>query len=121
MNHPVAYARAILKKKKLYPNKQELQLLNLLERFLPNSFIFNDGRFLIDGKIPDFIYVKPDKKLLIELIGAQHYKAHTEKELEKKESIYKEYGFRTLFIYSKELRDPYSIISDILTWIDQKE
>ena len=112
----LAKARAILKTFKIKPNRSEQRLLDFLNEFFPGEFIFNDGSFLINQKIPDFPCINKHKAIL-ELIGRRDFPKHTDEELEEREKLFKRYGFRTLFIYQEDLRDEDKLFEDILFFL----
>ena len=107
----VKEARAILKTYRLKPNKSEQELLNLLNEEFPGEFIFNGGQITIEGKIPDFFSVN-GKKQIIELAG----RFHDWMELNERIKLFKKYGFNTLIIEYKELKDLDELWEKIFFW-----
>ena len=112
----IKQARTILKNYRVKPNKSEQRLLDFLNEFFPGKFVFNDGRLLIDQKIPDFPCVN-GHKVILELIGRRDFPKHTDEELEQREKLFAEYGFRTLFIYQEDLRNEDKLFEDVLFFL----
>lgn len=84
------------------PNKSELKLLDILNDTYPNEWKFvGDGSFIIDGKCPDYINCN-NKKLIIELFGERW---HEKSEEEQRKEIFKKFGYNTLIIWFKELKN----------------
>jgi len=109
----IALARAKLKGYKIKPNKTELWLESFLNDMLPGQYIFNDGQVTLGGKVPDFINVN-SRKTIIELVGRKDFPRHSPEALEEKERIYAKYGFKTLFLDMKSLKDEDVLFTDIL-------
>lgn len=112
----VAHARVVLKNYRLKPNGSEQRLLSFLNNYFPHQFVFNDGRLLIDQKIPDFPCVN-GHKVILELIGRRDFPKHTDEELEQREKLFAEYGFRTLFIYQEDLKNEDKLFEDVLFFL----
>ena len=112
----IAHARTVLKKFRLSPNKSEQKLLAILNEYFPGKFVFNDGRLLIDQKIPDFPCID-GHKVILELIGRRDFPKHSDEELQDREALFQEYGFRTLFIYQEDLKDEDKLFEDILFFL----
>lgn len=94
----------------LKPNKPEQLLMKMLDEFYPSDWKYvGDFQFWLGGKNPDFMNINGQKKL-IELYGDYW---HSQKvigipeEQHKQERIdhFKQYGFDTLVIWEKELKD----------------
>lgn len=84
------------------PNKPEKFLTNLLNQVLPNEYKFvGDGQFIVAGKCPDFVNINGQKKL-IELYGDYWHKNEDPK---NRINLFKKYGFSTLVVWEKELKD----------------
>lgn len=87
---------------KIKPNKSELQLQSILNELYPNEFKYvGDGEVVIAGKCPDFINVN-GKKQIIELYGDYW---HRNDNPEDRIQIFEPYGYETLIIWEKELKD----------------
>ena len=87
----------------LKPNKSELYLESLIQEVAPKDYHLNVlGDVIIDRKIPDFINVNGQKKI-IELYG-EH--VHPPEDEPKRIKAFKKYGYKTLIIWHKELKDP---------------
>ncbi|HDM74928.1 MAG TPA: DUF559 domain-containing protein [Deltaproteobacteria bacterium] len=81
------------------PNKAEKWLGRLINKVCPNEYRYNDGWFILAGKIPDFVNVNGKKKL-IELFGELW---HTKEEEEERINFFKQYGWDCLVIWYEEL------------------
>ena len=112
----IKQARTILKNYRLKPNKSEQKLLDLLNEYFPKEFIYNGGQVTIEGKIPDFINVNKHK-VILELIGRRDFPKHSAEELEGREKLFKQFGFKTLFIYQEDLKNESKLFEDILFFI----
>ncbi len=67
------FATKMMKAQGVSPNKKELCLNELLQKWYPNEWKFvGDGQVFINSKCPDFIH--KEKKLLIELFGDYWHK-----------------------------------------------
>lgn len=86
----------------LKPNRKELYLNKILDRNFPNEYKYvGDLQFWLGGKNPDFMNVNGQKKL-IELYGDFWHKNDNPKDRIKH---FKRYGFDTLVIWEKELKN----------------
>lgn len=84
------------------PNKPETVLLNLLNELYPNEWKFTgDFSFMINGKNPDFTNVNGQKKL-IEMYGDYWHKDDNPQD---RINAFKPFGWDTLVIWEKELKD----------------
>lgn len=84
------------------PNYKESQLFEILNNIYPHEWKYvGDGSFILDGKNPDFINCN-GKKLIIELFGERWHKPEEE---EQRKEIFKKFGYNTLIIWVKELRN----------------
>lgn len=84
------------------PNKSEIKLKNILNELCPREWDFvGDGQIIIGGKCPDFINVNGQKKL-IELYGDYWHQGENTR---TRKRIFKKYGFDTLIIWEKELKN----------------
>jgi len=92
------------------PNEKEKQLLGILESLFPNEYKFvGDGELMINGKIPDFVNVNGQKKI-IELFGDYwHSEERVGKPREEHEkervNIFSSIGYKTLVIWEHELEN----------------
>lgn len=82
-------------------NKQEELVENLLVGMGYEYKFVGDGQFILGGKCPDFMNVNGQKKL-IEFFGTYW---HKEKDSQNRIRHFKQYGFDTLVIWDKELKD----------------
>lgn len=84
------------------PNKAELFLADLLEKMYPGDWKFvGNGQVIIAGKCPDFINVNGQKKI-IEFYGERWHQGDDPKD---REAVFAPYGYSTLVIWGKELRN----------------
>lgn len=83
------------------PNKPEMFLVEVLEQLYPGEWKYvGDGQVFIAGKCPDFINVNGQKKI-IELFGDYWHKGQNPQD---RVEIFKPYGYETLVIWEKELK-----------------
>jgi len=107
----------------------ELDLDRLLREHFPHQWRYvGDWRLAIDGKCPDFVHA--NRKLIIELFGEwhhlqlkQHHRPELTKERAEKERIahFAAYGYRTLVIWSKELRDVEAVIGKVRKFVREAD
>lgn len=123
--------KKMLSHKKIFPNKPEKILIDLLNNILPKEYKYvGNFKFFIESKNPDFININGQKKI-IEFFGdfwhanPQSYKSddivfnnlkasQIWEEDEKRLKIYKKYGYKTLIIWQHELKDLNKIEEKIL-------
>ncbi len=92
------------------PNKKERFLIQLLQSTnLPYDFV-GDGKFIIDGKCPDFVNVNGQKKI-IEIFGDYW---HEPKEENERIALFAKFGFKTLIIWEHELKNITSLTQRLL-------
>lgn len=97
------------------PNKPEKLIYKLLQNILPNEYALNvEGHIIIDRKVPDFVNINGQKKL-IEFNGDYW---HTEEETKKRVELFKKYGYDTLVIWEHELEDIKAVVNKILDFHD---
>lgn len=110
-------------------NRLEKQVERLLNINFPNKFKWTgDGRFSINGKIPDFTNCDGQKKI-IEVNGIYwHLKKSgldiNEKNKRMREQIecepYKEFGYKTLFLWEDECKIETNLIEKIKVFIENE-
>lgn len=84
------------------PNKKELLLENILQNLYPSEWKFvGNGQVIINGKCPDFINCNGQKKI-IELFGDYWHKGQNSQD---RINEFKPFGFDTLVIWEKELKN----------------
>jgi hypothetical protein len=84
------------------PNKPETAILNILNSLYPGEWKYvGDGEVVIAGKIPDFINVNGQKKI-IELFGDYWHEGQDPKDRIK---VFKPFGYKTLVIWERELNE----------------
>ncbi len=100
------------------PNKPETILLTLLNDLYPNEWKYTgDLSFMINGKNPDFVNCN-GKKLVIEMWGDYWHKGEDPKDRAK---VFKPFGYETLVIWERELKNPDKVISRIRDFVDHTE
>jgi len=96
------YIKKQMKARNVRQNKQEKKLEQILNKLYPNEYKFvGHGEVVIGGKCPDFINVNGQKKI-IELFGDYW---HRGQDPQDRIDIFKPYGFDTLVIWERELKD----------------
>lgn len=97
-----SYQRTQALARHLKPNKPEKYLIELLNKNFPNEYKYvGDFQFWLGGKNPDFMNVNGQKKL-IEFYG---YYWHKDDNPKTRIKHFKKYGFDTLVIWDKELKN----------------
>lgn len=91
------------------PNPSECLLKQILEESCPGEYRYNDGWFMLDHKLPDFVNVNGKKKL-VELFGERY---HRPEEVEKRISNFAKYGWDTLIIWAKELKEREKVLQRV--------
>lgn len=83
-------------------NKIETKLKYILDDLFPNEYKYTgDGSIIIEGKMPDFININGQKKI-IELFGNYWHKK--EDEMIRME-YFNKYGYETLIIWEDEIKN----------------
>ena len=96
------YVSKQMKARNVIPNKTEIWLQDFLNRLYPNEWKFvGDGQIIINGKCPDFINTNGQKKI-IELYGNYWHKGENPQD---RINIFKPFGYKTLIIWEKELKN----------------
>ncbi len=99
------------------PNKLEKVLARLLKKSFPGEFKLNvDGKFVIGGKVPDFVNVN-GKKLLIELFGRPW---HEDCEVPLRKKLFAKWGFKTAIIWTSELKKPDLVVAKVAKFMGQR-
>jgi hypothetical protein len=95
--------KKILAGSTIKPNKGELKLFSIVSSLFPDEYALNIfGNILIlDGKVPDIVNINGRKKI-IELFG-EHWHERTDEQ--KRKDCFGQYGWDTLVIWWKELRN----------------
>lgn len=92
------------------PNKPEKKLTALLNKYFPNEWKYvGAGEVILGGKCPDYINVNGKKKL-IELNGEYW---HRNDNPEERIKWFKQYGFDTLVLWTKELKQENETVQKI--------
>lgn len=104
------FAKKVFKSAEVKPNKLELSFDLFLQDNFPKEWKYvGDGEIFIAGRVPDWININ-GKKQLIELFGSYWHKPEDE---EIRKSHFKKFGFDTLVIWDKELRNKKQLLSKI--------
>ena len=99
----------------LKPNKPEAQLNKILQKLRPNEYKYvGDFSFILGGKSPDFMNVNGQKKL-IELYGDYW---HKDDDPQERIDFFKQYGFDTLIVWEKELKDNKNLLVKLGNFIN---
>jgi len=105
--------KSVLKSVCAKPNKQEALLSRVLQKVVPNEYLYvGDGSLVIAGKCPDFMNVN-GKKRLIELYGDYWHRGENPQE---RIAYFKQFGFETLVIWEHELKDMDYLAEKIITF-----
>ncbi len=100
-----------MKGNRIKPNKPEEYLINLLNKILSDEYKYvGDGQFILAGKCPDFVNINGQKKI-IELYGDYWHKNDNPQD---RIDLFAGYGYQTLIIWEKELRNQKSLKKRIL-------
>jgi len=100
------------------PNKCEIKLGDILNGLYPNEWKYvGNGEVIIGGLNPDFVNIN-GKKQVIELFGDYWHSKEVVKNDWKRTvfgriTIFKNYGFKCLVIWERELIDSVSVINKI--------
>jgi len=105
---------------KCVPNNTELYVLTLIERALgKGTYKYNDGFFVLCGKIPDYVNCTGPKKL-IEFLGCSWHgcklcypNTKMKDKTEDRVKLFKENGYDTLIIWRHDLDDVDAVIERI--------
>lgn len=104
------WAANIRKGQQCFPNKPESAILLILDSMYPGEWKFvGDGKVIISGKNPDFINVNGQKKI-IELFGDYWHRGQSPQD---RADIFKPFGYKTLVIWERELKEINLVISKI--------
>ncbi len=92
------------------PTKPEKYIINVLNKLFPNEYKYvGDFQFFLGGKNPDFMNINGQKKL-IEMFGDYWHKDENPKH---RIDHFKRYGFDTLVIWQKELKNERVLIDTL--------
>lgn len=105
------FVRRIMKTRGVRPTKSELKLAEFLNDILPGEYKYvGDGEFILAGKCPDFVNINGQKKL-IELYGDYW---HRNDDPQERIDLFKPYGYDTLVVWEKELKNKQVLVGRIL-------
>lgn len=111
-----AHAKKMIKSWKLTPNKKEIKLMEILDSLYPEEWKFvGNGDLIIDGKCPDFVNCNGQKKI-IELFGDYWHKGENPQD---RIDIFKPFGYSTLVIWERELKNMDVLIGRIRGFVDE--
>lgn len=92
------------------PNKPETYLGELLESQYPGGWKYvGDGQLILAGKNPDFMNIN-GKKQVIEIYGDYWHRGEDPQE---RIDLFSQYGYDTLIVWEKELKDEAGLIQRI--------
>jgi len=92
------------------PNKEEIQLSQMLTEILPNEYSFvGNGKLRVGRKFPDFVNQSNDK--LIELYGDYYHKGQNPQD---RIDYFQPFGYDTLVIWASELKSDLLVKNKIL-------
>lgn len=113
-----SFRAKVLKNLVLKPNKPEKILIKLLG--LDYKYVGN-GKFWIERYNPDFINCNGQKKI-VEHFGTYWHNSYKMKIRDKNRlKTYKKYGYKTLIIWEKELKDLEKLSNKIITFKQSME
>ncbi len=111
------YIKKIQEGLHIKPNKPETILLDLLNTLYPGEWKYSgDLSFVINGKCPDFVNCNGQKKI-IELFGDYWHRGQSQ---EDRGNIFTPFGYETLVIWERELKDIDSLKSKIIEFADKE-
>lgn len=109
LNRSEEHIKKIFKSLHIKPNKKEKFLFKLIKiNHFPYKFV-GDGKFILAGKCPDFLNCNGQKKV-IELFGDYW---HRNDNPQKRIRLFAKYGFKTLIIWERELKNSDNVIQKI--------
>jgi len=104
------YWKNLHKSLNLKPNQQEKKLNQILQTLFPNEYEYvGDLSFIVGGKNPDFVNVNGQKKI-VELYGDYW---HRNDDPEERIQLFRNYGFETLVIWERELKNEPRLVSKL--------
>lgn len=104
------FTERMMKARKKKPNKAELRLQSILDRYYPGEWKFvGDGQVNLGGRFPDFINVN-GRKDVIELFSAYW---HPMFDVAQRKEHYRQYGFRVAIIWQDELEDEERLVKTL--------
>ena len=104
--------------RKKRPNKPERKLLGLLDKHFPGDWAYvGDGKLVLGNLTPDFMNVNGEKQL-IELYGDYW---HRDDDPQERINIFRGFGFSTLVIWERELRDEPAVVERLKAFISESK
>jgi hypothetical protein len=102
--------KRVLQGLKIKPNRPERIMIQIIIR---NKFPFvytGNGKVIINGFNPDFLF----QNLIIEVFGEYHHNLPEVKKRDKRKlRAYSSLGYKTLIIWSNELKEPQKVVEKI--------
>ena len=99
----IKYIKSQMKARSVKQNRIEKFLEIFLNKLLPKQYKFvGDGKIILGGFCPDFINCNGQKKI-IELFG-NYWHRNTQKRDKIRINTFKNYGYKTLIIWERELK-----------------
>jgi len=96
------------------PNNQESECFGYIDSVVPKLFRYvGNGKLNVDGRFPDFVSTD-GSKLLIEFNGEHWHKGENTRVLSRH---YAKQGYRVLFIWSRELKNPERLKKKIIRFV----
>lgn len=112
------FAKKIHLSRHVKPNRPETIVLNMLNNLYPKEWKYTgDYSFMINGKNPDFVNCNGQKKC-IELFGDYWHRGQNPKHRIKE---FKSFGFDTLIIWEKELKNITKVSNKIVKFHEAKK
>jgi hypothetical protein len=100
------------------PNKRETELLDFLNVNFNNEWKFvGDGTLIIDCLNPDIVNVN-GRKLLVELFGEFFHKYQ---EIGFRKRVFAKFGYKTLVIWQRELKDKEKLLVKVSDWLEESK
>jgi very-short-patch-repair endonuclease len=98
------------------PNKLEQMVLSILNSLFPRLFRYvGNGKLFVDGKCPDFVSTD-GSMLLIEFNGGYWHRGENTR---TRARHFAKYGYKTLFIWQRELKNPKRLKKKIIKFVEE--
>lgn len=107
------FIKKIFKARRFRPTKPEKQLIDICKKHnFPFKYV-GAGDFILAGKCPDFINCN-GKKQVIEVYGNYW---HRNDNPQDRIDLFKQYGFDTLVLWERELKDEENIVEKVKEFV----
>lgn len=121
------YVRKQMATRRVLPNKPEKLLDKILQSLFFGEYKYvGDGQFILAGKCPDFVNVNGQKKI-IELFGDWFHSKECAEQRgrnyitpQARINIFKEYGYETLIVWERELKNTEVLKESLLKFNGQQ-